>query len=209
MNTSDTGALWIPFQTAAGTVTTLYKGKDAPKNSVSFPIQPTMGCTIFIDFFLSFSFFLRIFITITESCDSIRRVGDIAINTGYQRRAREIAEWARNKRRRYIRREDLLAYLAGKSSPPHHGHHGTIHVTRVPPQHLYSNTTQQTKPLHSSMSPGHQPQPHTEHHHLHNAPTFVPSIDSDLHTFKDALARRSRFVTTTTTNNFFDDFDRT
>lgn len=27
LNTSDTGALWIPFQTAAGTVTTLYKGK--------------------------------------------------------------------------------------------------------------------------------------------------------------------------------------
>lgn len=26
LNTTDTGALWIPFQTAAGTVTTLYKG---------------------------------------------------------------------------------------------------------------------------------------------------------------------------------------
>lgn len=26
LNTGDTGALWIPFQTAAGTVTTLYKG---------------------------------------------------------------------------------------------------------------------------------------------------------------------------------------
>lgn len=27
LNTSETGALWIPFQTAAGTVTTLYKGE--------------------------------------------------------------------------------------------------------------------------------------------------------------------------------------
>lgn len=28
INTSETGALWIPFQTAAGTVTTLYKGNN-------------------------------------------------------------------------------------------------------------------------------------------------------------------------------------
>lgn len=27
LSTNETGALWLPFQTAAGTVTTLYKGK--------------------------------------------------------------------------------------------------------------------------------------------------------------------------------------
>lgn len=180
MNTSDTGALWIPFQTAAGTVTTLYKGIANYPSSLYLPnankILINCCCCCCSQ-------------SPTESCDGVRRVSDIAINTGYQRRTREIAEWARNKRRRYIRREDLLAYLAGKSSPPHHG---MIHVTRLSPQHLYSNT-QQTKPLHSPMSPAHQPQPHAEHHHLHNAPTFVPSIDSDLHTFKEALARRSRY----------------
>lgn len=117
------------------------------------------------------------------------------MNTGYQRRTREIADWARSKRRRYIRREDLLAYLAGKSSPPS----GMIHVTRLSPQHLYTNT-QQAKPLHSQhIGPGspttaHQMQQHTEHHHLHSGATFVSSMDSDLHTFKEALARRSRFV---------------
>lgn len=125
----------------------------------------------------------------------MRRTNDLAMNTGYQRRTREIADWARNKRRRYIRREDLLAYLAGKSSPPS----GMIHVTRVSPQHLYTNS-QQSKPLHSQhICPGspttaHQQQPHTEHHHLHSGATFVSSMDSDLHTFKEALARRSRYV---------------
>lgn len=119
------------------------------------------------------------------------------MHTGYQRRTRDIADWARSKRRRYIRREDLLAYLAGNKSPQS----GMIHVTKLPQHHLYANT-QQTKPLHTqhigthtgSPTSAHQAQSHTEHHHLHNGATFVSSIDSDLHTFKEALARRSRFV---------------
>lgn len=112
-----------------------------------------------------------------ESCDGMRRTSDLAMHSGYQRRTREIADWARSKRRRYIRREDLLAYLAGKSPPP-----STMkHVTKLP-QHLYA-----TAP--------HQAQQHNDHH-LHNGATFVSSSDSDLHTFKDALARRPRYVYT-------------
>lgn len=108
-----------------------------------------------------------------ESCDGIRRTSDLAMHSGYQRRTREIADWARSKRRRYIRREDLLAYLAGKSPPPS----TMIHVTKLP-QHLYATTP-------------HQAQQHNDHH-LHNGAAFVSSIDSDLHTFKEALARRPR-----------------
>lgn len=40
------------------------------------------------------------------------------MQSGYKRRTRELAEWARSKKRRLIRREDLLAYLAGKALPP-------------------------------------------------------------------------------------------
>lgn len=126
----------------------------------------------------------------------MRRTNDLAMNTGYHRRTREIADWARSKRRRYIRREDLLAYLAGKSSPPH----GLI---RLSPQHLYTNT-QQSKPLHSqhigsgSPTTPHQTQSHGEHHLHHGGAAFVSSMDSDLHTFKEALARRSRYVFTHT-----------
>ncbi|KAH8387697.1 hypothetical protein KR093_008937 [Drosophila rubida] len=97
---SETGALWLPFQTAAGTVTTLYK----------------------------------------ESCDGLKRTSDAAIQCGYQRRTRELADWARSKKRRMIRREDLLAFLAGKPlpvqstnphanrrspKPEHNNHHGS------------------------------------------------------------------------------------
>ena len=40
------------------------------------------------------------------------------MHLGHQKRSREIADWARSKKRRMIRREDLLAYLAGKPLPP-------------------------------------------------------------------------------------------
>lgn len=110
------------------------------------------------------------------------------MHSGYQRRTRDIADWARNKRRRYIRREDLLAFLAGKSPPPP----TMIHVTKLP-QHLYANQTKSphNQHGHQNQPSAHQAQPHTEHH-LHSGTTFVSSIDSDLHTFKEALARRSR-----------------
>lgn len=62
----------------------------------------------------------------TESTDALRRSGDIGIQCGYQRRNKELLSWARKKRRN-IRREDLISYLAGKPLPPkphstHHSH---------------------------------------------------------------------------------------
>lgn len=128
-----TGALWIPFQTAAGTVTTLYK----------------------------------------ESCEGIKRVGDIAVQCGYQRRTREIFDWARSKRRRYIRRDDLLAYLAGKPPPSLH------HINRVPQLRL-------------------SPKPESQHNMFSSSNQILvgsnqmSSETTDLHTFKEALVRRPR-----------------
>lgn len=87
----DTGALWLPFQTAAGTVTTLYK----------------------------------------DSCEGIKRTGEAGVQSGYQRRTRELVDWARSKKRRVIRRSDLLAYLAGKPPPP-------LNVTRRSPKPEHS-----------------------------------------------------------------------
>lgn len=69
-------ARWMPFQTAAGSVTALYK----------------------------------------ESMDSIRRCTELGIQHGQQRRTRELVTFLR--RRRLIRREDLLAFLSGKPPPP-------------------------------------------------------------------------------------------
>lgn len=55
-----------------------------------------------------------------ESCDGMKRTNEAAVQYGYQRRTRELADWARSKRRRYIRKDELLSYLAGKSPPPIH-----------------------------------------------------------------------------------------
>ncbi|KAJ8969125.1 hypothetical protein NQ317_007798 [Molorchus minor] len=64
-------AIWVQFQTAAGTVTSLYR----------------------------------------ESCESLKKTNELAKQSGYQKRNIELFNWAKRKRR-LIRREDLLAYLA-------------------------------------------------------------------------------------------------
>ena len=76
---ADPATVWLAFQTAAGTVTTLYK----------------------------------------ECTEGMRRSSEIAKQSGYQRRNRELLSWAKRKRAS-IRREDLLAYLSGKPAPTHH-----------------------------------------------------------------------------------------
>lgn len=51
----------------------------------------------------------------------MRRCGDLGVEMGKQKHCKEIMNWAR-KKRRMIRREDLLAYLAGKPPPPPRPH---------------------------------------------------------------------------------------
>jgi len=52
----------------------------------------------------------------TESTEALRRSSDMGIQAGYQRRTREVLAWAK-KRRRHIRREELIAFLSGKALP--------------------------------------------------------------------------------------------
>ncbi|GAB0092229.1 uncharacterized protein DMENIID0001_072190 [Sergentomyia squamirostris] len=151
------------FQESATAVAQLYKDRTSGHDSglLWMPFQTAAG-------------------TITtlykDSTDGLRKVGDVAVQCGYQRRNKEIAAWAK-KRRRYIRREDLLSYLAGKPLPPHH-------VSRA-------------SQLRSSPKPEAQ-----MHHSLMQQSTTTPFVspqvplgtESELHTFKEALARRSRGV---------------
>ncbi|XP_014099910.1 HUWE1-associated protein modifying stress responses isoform X2 [Bactrocera oleae] len=151
----DTGALWLPFQTAAGTVTTLYK----------------------------------------EACDGVKRTSDSAVQCGYQRRTRELADWARSKKRRMIRREDLLAYLAGKpltntnrrSPKPEHSHNhsntGAVFNT---------NASHHTSPHMYSSHHHHAQHQHQNHHHQATGGGATNEPTTDLHTFKEALVLRPR-----------------
>lgn len=60
-----------------------------------------------------------------ESCEGIKRTSEAASQCGYQKRTRELADWARSKKRRFIRREDLLAYLAGRPPPTQNSGHAS------------------------------------------------------------------------------------
>jgi Domain of unknown function (DUF4588) len=81
-----------------------------------------------------------------DSSDGMKRTSDSALQYGYQRRTKELADWAKNKRRRYIRREDLLSYLAGKPPPPpsahspgHYHSHNTATFNNSSNHHNYSS----------------------------------------------------------------------
>ena len=52
----------------------------------------------------------------------MRRSSDLGVQAGYQRRTRDVLAWAK-KRRRHIRREELIAFLTGKSLPGTAGSH--------------------------------------------------------------------------------------
>ncbi|XP_055685505.1 HUWE1-associated protein modifying stress responses [Lutzomyia longipalpis] len=152
---------WRNFQDSATAVAQLYKDRTSGHDSglLWLPFQTAAG-------------------TITtlykDSAEGLRRIGDVAVQCGYQRRNKEIAAWVK-KRRRNIRREDLLSYLAGKPPPP-------LHVTRA-----------------SQMRSSPRPEAHISNHHnlMQSATPFVSpqlplSAEPEMHTFKEALARRSR-----------------
>lgn len=53
----------------------------------------------------------------TESVDAHKRSFDLGIQIGHQRRNKDVLAWVK-KRRRTIRREDLISFLCGKAPPP-------------------------------------------------------------------------------------------
>lgn len=53
----------------------------------------------------------------SESIEARQRSYDLGIHLGYQRRNKDVIAWVK-KRRRTIRREDLISFLCGKVPPP-------------------------------------------------------------------------------------------
>ncbi|ROT69798.1 HUWE1-associated protein modifying stress responses isoform X2 [Penaeus vannamei] len=142
--------MWALFQHAAQCVALMYKGAADSQNSIWVPFQTAAG---------------HITALYKEAVESVRRSGEAGVQAGYQRRTREVLNWAR--RRRHIRREELIAFLAGKTPPPR-----TTHLRGSP----------RTRISLERMSPR-LPSPH-HHSHVH-AHTHNP--EPDLNTFKEAL----------------------
>lgn len=72
-----------------------------------------------------------------ESADAHQRSHDLGIQIGCQRRNKEVLAWVK-KRRRTIRREDLISFLCGKAPPPR--------IVRAPPRVTMVPTSRPTTP---------------------------------------------------------------
>ncbi|XP_047427261.1 telomere attrition and p53 response 1 protein-like isoform X1 [Mugil cephalus] len=104
-------SLWVPFQNAATAVTNLYKGHDDGR---SLTLPPT----------------------VTESVEAHQRSFDRGIQMGHQRRNKDMLAWVK-KRRRTIRREDLISFLCGKA-PPHRSSRASTRLAMVAPSRANS-----------------------------------------------------------------------
>ncbi|XP_015182256.1 PREDICTED: UPF0472 protein C16orf72 homolog isoform X2 [Polistes dominula] len=104
-----------------------------------------------------------------DSVDSMRRCSELGIETGKQKRSKEIMNWAR-KKRRMIRREDLLAYLAGKPPPPRpHSHRSSPKPRMMVCGSSPSQSPTQSMGVSQTSSPG-------------------IDLDPELHTFREAIS---------------------
>lgn len=74
-----------------------------------------------------------------ESVEAHQRSYDLGIQIGYQRRNKDVLAWVK-KRRRTIRREDLISFLCGKAPPPRTSR-APPKLTVVPPSRAPSTET--------------------------------------------------------------------
>ncbi|XP_074601024.1 HUWE1-associated protein modifying stress responses [Brevipalpus obovatus] len=123
--------LWLSFQNAACSVAQLYKDRES---GVSFWVPFQNAATDVTSLY-------------KECIESTKRNVDLCLQLGMQRKNREVLAWAK-KRKRFIRREDLLAFLRGDSayhanhpSNYHHHHHHHHHYSH--PHLRYTNSGSQ------------------------------------------------------------------
>ncbi|XP_032896327.1 UPF0472 protein C16orf72 homolog isoform X1 [Amblyraja radiata] len=104
--------LWHLFQNSATAVAQLYKDR----------VCQQQGLSLWVPFQNAASAVTNVY---KESIEAQRRSYDLGIQIGYQRRNKDVLAWVK-KRRRTIRREDLISFLCGKAPPPRN--------TRAPPR---------------------------------------------------------------------------
>uniref|UniRef100_A0A4W3HZH4 HUWE1 associated protein modifying stress responses a n=1 Tax=Callorhinchus milii TaxID=7868 RepID=A0A4W3HZH4_CALMI len=104
--------LWHLFQNSATAVAQLYKDR----------VCQQQGLSLWVPFQNAASAVTNLY---KESIEAHRRSYDLGIQVGYQRRNKDVLAWVK-KRRRTIRREDLISFLCGKAPPPRN--------TRAPPR---------------------------------------------------------------------------
>ncbi|XP_071797113.1 HUWE1-associated protein modifying stress responses-like [Asterias amurensis] len=143
--------LWYSFQTCASAVTHLYKLERLTGQSNALPL--------WLAFQNAASSVTKMY---KDSLEAHRGSIELGTQIGYQRRTRDIVGWVK-KRRRFIKREDLLAFLCGKAPPP-----------RIRPSQMGRSSAERSSP-----------RSHTQSHDVvgHSVETT-----DDLQPFREALA---------------------
>ncbi|KAG0730070.1 UPF0472 protein C16orf72 [Chionoecetes opilio] len=136
--------LWSLFQAAAQCVAVMYKVACPTARTPLGAFRQLAGTSLALYY---------------DAVDCVRKGGEAGMQAGYQRRTREVMHWAR--RRRHFRREELLAFLAGKTPPPHRPSLRGSPRTRISLERM-------------------SPRLPSPHHHNHNP-------EPDLSTFREAL----------------------
>ena len=128
---------------------------------------------------------------VTDSVDAMKRGMELGKQLGHQRRTKDILGWLK-KKRRHIRREELIAYLCGKSPPPRPRPTATLSRAAACHHpgalHRGGPGTDRSSPRLHSHSPGTEPC---------DDPSAVvgagaPGTEPDLRPFRDALALQSK-----------------
>ena len=106
----------------------------ASLTTIFFSFPPVNAAFEFSFFFIS-----------TDSLINARECLRLGVQSGRNSRARDIAAWAR-KKRKSIRREELLAYLCGKNMPahPHHRNRQNRSLERQLPRRSHQNEAFET-----------------------------------------------------------------
>ncbi|CAL8271854.1 unnamed protein product [Boreogadus saida] len=116
--------LWHLFQNSATAIAQLYKDRVCQQQGLSLWVPFQNAATAVTNLY-------------KESADAHQRSHDLGIQIGYQRRNKEVLAWVK-KRRRTIRREDLISFLCGKAPPPR--------TTRAPPRVTMVPTSRPSTP---------------------------------------------------------------
>ncbi|XP_076333938.1 HUWE1-associated protein modifying stress responses isoform X2 [Tachypleus tridentatus] len=149
-----TQKLWFQFQNAATCVAQLYKDRQH-------------GVTLWVPFQNAAGSVTNLY---KECLESQKRFGDLGYQCGYQRRNRDLLAWAK-KRKRHIRREDLIAFLTGKTPPSQR--------SWVSPRQRLSIEGLRSPSHHSRFSISNPVEPEI---------STIASAEPDLETFREALA---------------------
>lgn len=97
--------LWLGFQQTSTALAQLYNLKESSND----------GYVVLVPFNKAAESLTKFY---KDSVNNARECLRLGVQSGRTSRARDIAAWAR-KKRKSIRRDELLAYLCGKTLPPH------------------------------------------------------------------------------------------